>query len=111
MDDIYRPFRPKRRTRAGIARERGLEPLAAWLMSRPATGDPLQRAGEFVDADRGVDTADQALAGARDIIAEIVADDPEVRSWVRQWTTRNGTIFAEAVDSAARTPYKQVLRV
>jgi uncharacterized protein len=107
VDDIYRPFRPKRRTRAGIARERGLEPLAAWLMSRPATGDPLQRAGEFVDADRGVDTADQALAGARDIIAEIVADDPEVRSWVRQWTTRNGTIFAEAVDSAARTPYEQ----
>ena len=107
VDDIYRPFRPKRRTRAGIARERGLEPLAAWPMSRPATGDPLQRAGEFVDPDCGVDTADQALAGARDIIAEIVADDPEVRSWVRQWTTRNGTIFAEAVDSAARTPYEQ----
>jgi uncharacterized protein len=49
VEDIYRPFRPKRRTRASVARERGLEPLADWLMSRPATGDPLQRAGEFVD--------------------------------------------------------------
>ena len=107
MEDIYRPFRPKRRTRASTARERGLEPLAAWLMSRPAAGDPLQRAGEFVDIDRGVDSADQALAGARDIIAEIVADDPEVRSWVRQLTTRNGTIVSEAVDPAARSPYEQ----
>jgi uncharacterized protein len=107
VEDIYRPFRPKRRTRASVARERGLEPLAAWLMSRPATGDPLQRAGEFVDIDRGVDTADQALAGARDIVAEVVADDPEVRSWVRQWTTGNGTIVSEAVDPAARTPYEQ----
>jgi uncharacterized protein len=107
VEDIYRPFRPKRRTRASVARERGLEPLADWLMSRPATGDPLQRAGEFVDIDRGVDTGDQALAGARDIIAEIVADDPEVRAFMRQWTVRNGTIVAEAVDSAARTPYEQ----
>jgi len=76
-------------------------------MSRPVAGDPLQRAGEFVDIDHGVDSADQALAGARDIIAEIVADDPDVRSWVRQWTTRNGTIVSEAVDPAARTPYEQ----
>jgi uncharacterized protein len=107
VEDIYRPFRPKRRTRASVARERGLEPLAAWLMSRPVAGDPLQRAGEFVDIERGVDSADQALAGARDIIAEIVADDPDVRSWVRRWTTRNGTIVSEAVDPAARTPYEQ----
>jgi len=107
VEDIYRPFRPKRRTRASVARERGLEPLADWLMSRPVAGDPLQRAGEFVDVDRGVNTADEALAGARDIIAETLADDPEVRAFVRQWTTRNGTIVCEAVDPAARTPYEQ----
>ncbi len=107
VEDIYRPFLPKRRTRASVARERGLEPLAAWLISRPVSGDPLQRAGEFVDIDRGVDSADQALAGARDIMAEIVADDPEVRSWVRQWTTRNGMMISEAIDPAARTPYEQ----
>ncbi len=107
VEDIYRPFRPKRRTRAGVARERGLEPLAAWLMSRPAEGDPLQQAAEFVNPDNGLDTADQALAGARDIVAETVADDPEVRAWVRQWTARRGEIVAEAIDSAARTPYEQ----
>ena len=107
VEDIYRPFRPKRRTRASMARERGLEPLAAWLMSQPAAGDPLQQAAGFADPDKGVDTADQALAGARDIVAEIVADDPEVRAFVRQWTTRNGMIVSEAVDPAARTPYEQ----
>ncbi len=107
VEDIYRPFRPKRRTRASVARERGLEPLAAWLMSRPLAGDPLHEATGFIDPGRGLDTADDALAGARDIVAETVADDPEVREWVRQWTTRHGDIAAEAVDSEARTPYEQ----
>src|SRR5690606_24651328 len=102
-----RPFRPKRRTRASVARERGLQPLADWLLSRPATGAPEEEAARFVDAARGVEGVEDALAGARDIIAEQMADDPEVRQWVRQWTLERGTLVSEATDPQARTPYEQ----
>jgi len=107
VEDLYRPFRPKRRTRASVARERGLQPLADWLLSRPATGAPEEEAARFVDAARGVEGVEDALAGARDIIAEQMADDPEVRQWVRQWTLERGTLVSEATDPQARTPYEQ----
>lgn len=106
VDDIYRPFRPKRRTRASIAKEQGLQALAEWLLARPTEGDPLQQASGFVDAEKGIETPEQALAGAGDIIAEMLADDPEVRAWVRQWTARNGTIASEAIDPGLRSPYE-----
>lgn len=107
VDDIYRPFRPKRRTRAGMAVERGLEPLARWLLSRPSAGDPLPYAARFVDPKKDVESADAALAGARDIVAERVADDPEVRQWVRQQTLKSGSLVAVATDPEARSPYEQ----
>ena len=107
VEDIYRPFRPKRRTRASVAKERGLEPLAQWLLSRPAAGDPAQEAARYVDSERGVESAEAALAGARDIIAELLADDPEVRQWTRQWTLERGVLVTEATDPQARTPYEQ----
>ncbi|MEA4883246.1 MAG: Tex family protein [Clostridia bacterium] len=107
VEDIYRPFRPKRRTRASIAREQGLEPLATWLLSRPSLGDPLQQAAMFVNLDKGIESGEQALAGARDIVAETLSDDPDVRTWVRRWTSRNGMVATEAVDSALHTPYEQ----
>ena len=94
LEDIYRPFRPKRRTRAIIARERGLEPLATWLMAQPAKGDPLERAAEYVSGD--VPDAQSALAGARDIIAELVSDDAALRKRLRDLLTRESAVATRA---------------
>ena len=107
VEDIYRPYRPKRRTRASMARERGLEPLAQWLMSRPEDGDPLGEAQGYVNPEADVNSAREALAGAQDIVAEMLADHPEIRAWTRQWTTSHGQVATEATDPEARTPYEQ----
>ena len=82
LEDIYRPFRPKRRTRATIAKEKGLEPLAEKIMAQ-GKDDPLSLAAEFINPDLGVETTDDALSGAKDIIAEIASDDPEIRKRLR----------------------------
>ena len=107
VDDIYRPFRPKRRTRGSVAREQGLEPLAAWLIKRDPEADPLEHAQSFINTELGVDTADIALAGARDIIAEDAADDPEVRDWARRHTISVGTLLSQAKEADAKTAYEQ----
>lgn len=105
VEDLYRPYRPKRRTRAMIARERGLEPLAQQMLAQAETaGAPEALAAAFVDAEKGVPDAVAALAGARDIIAETVSDDPEVRRVTRDLTTRQG-IF-ETVASEKGDPEK-----
>ena len=96
LEDIYRPFRPKRRTRATVAKERGLEPLANWLLVQPAQGDPAAKAAEFIDPDKGVPDADAALAGARDIIAEMVSDDAGLRKTLREGLTRDGVVRTRA---------------
>ena len=83
LEDVYLPFRPKRRTKAMIARERGLEPLALLVLAQEATSDPLAEAQGYVDPEKEVETAEDALAGARDIIAEIVNEDGEARSAMR----------------------------
>jgi uncharacterized protein len=82
LEDLYQPYRPKKRTRAIIAREQGLEPLADLLFQQDAT-DPAAAAASYVDATKGVDSADKALAGARDILAERVSDDAEARARLR----------------------------
>jgi len=84
LEDIYLPFRPKRRTRATIAREKGLEPLALRLFSQEASVDPAAEAVGFVDNEKGVESADDALSGARDIIAEWVNEDQNVRAKMRE---------------------------
>ena len=98
LEDLYLPFKPKRRTRAIIARERGLEPLAD-LIWNDAIDDKaaVARATEFVSAEREVPTADDALAGARDILSERIAEDAELRGWVRDLTRRKGSVTARAV--------------
>ena len=98
LEDLYLPFKPKRRTRAIIARERGLEPLAD-LIWNDAIDDraAVARAAEFVSAEREVPTADDALAGARDILSERIAEDAELRGWVRDLTRRKGSVTARAV--------------
>jgi uncharacterized protein len=84
LEDIYLPFRPKRRTRATIAREKGLEPLALRLFSQEASVDPAAEAVGFVDTEKGIETAEDALGGARDIIAELVNEDQNVRAKMRE---------------------------
>ena len=96
LEDIYRPFRPKRRTRATIAKERGLEPLASWLLVQPAKGDVTAKTAEFIDPDKDVSDAQTALAGARDIIAEMVSDDAALRKQLRELLNREGVVVSKA---------------
>lgn len=97
VDDIYRPFRPKRKTRASVAKEKGLEPLAEMIFEQRAEYSPSieEYALSFVDAEKGVESAEDALAGAKDIIAETVSDNAELRREVRRLTFMNGTITSK----------------
>ena len=92
LEDLYLPFKPKRRTRAQIARERGLEPLADLIWSQPSSGDPVSAAKAFVDPSKEVVDTDSALAGARDICAERISELPEIRSALREEFLRTGTV-------------------
>ena len=92
LEDIYLPYRPKRRTRATVARERGLEPLAQKIFTQEGAINPLQEATAFVNAELGVASIDDALAGARDIIAEWVNEDAETRQAMRQRFARYGAV-------------------
>ena len=104
IDDIYLPYRPKRKTRASTARARGLQPLADYLWSFPTGGDPLEEAATYVGEE--VPDAAAALQGAMDIVAEEVAEDAEVRGWIRDFSRRNGIMQAKARDSEAESPYR-----
>ena len=101
LEDIYRPYRPKRRTRAMIARERGLEPLAAMiLLQRASEAMLMARAEGFVDAEKGVESAEDALAGARDILAEDFSNDAALRSDLRAVYQRTGVVRTQAAQEA-----------
>lgn len=105
VEDLYRPYRPKRRTRAMIARERGLEPLAQQMLAQAeTTGSPVVIAAAFVDAEKGVNSPEDALAGARDILAETISDDADVRKATRELTAAQGVI--ESVASEKGDPEK-----
>jgi protein Tex len=94
VEDLYRPYKQKRRTKATIAKEKGLEPLAEWLMSFPVQADVNEKAKEFLSEEKEVLTIEDALQGAKDIIAEKISDDPEFRQWIRKETFKKGTIFS-----------------
>ncbi len=96
IEDLYRPFRPKRRTRASIAREKGLEPLAMMLMLQDPKLLPENAAKPFVDMEKGVPDVSEALQGARDIIAEQVSDDADIRRNIRETVLRDGIITVTA---------------
>lgn len=110
LDDIYRPYRPKRKTRASVAREKGLEPLSKWLREAVAGTLSEQEVYRFVEQFiAGLDveiTADEALKGAVDILAEEVADDPKTRQWVRARTMAKGLIRATAAHPEAQSVYE-----
>ena len=95
VEDIYRPFRPKRRTRATIAKEKGLEPLALRILEQDPKTDPVAEAAAFVDPEKGVETPEDALAGASDIIAETISDDAEVRRRLRYVCKMNGRLVSK----------------
>lgn len=108
LDDIYRPFRPKRRTRATIAKEKGLEPLAALILEQKKETIPEAVGAEYIDAEKGVETAEDALAGAMDIIAEIISDNAEYRKALRLMTYKTGILAVKAAkeeDSVYRMYY------
>ena len=107
LDDVYRPYRPKRRTRASVARERGLEPLAELLLAQKPGVDPLAEAARFVDADKDVPTADDALAGARDIIAESVSDDASLRKRLRVVAMAQAELVSKAAKPDEDSVYAQ----
>ncbi len=104
LEDLYLPFRPKRRTRAIVAREKGLEPLALRLLEQPASGDPNQEAAAFVNVEKGVADAAAALQGARDIVAENVAENAELRKAVREHWSREAFLVSAKVEEKAKQP-------
>ncbi|NGP58235.1 RNA-binding transcriptional accessory protein [Paenibacillus thiaminolyticus] len=106
VEDLYRPYRQKRKTRASVAKERGLEPLAQWILSLPKQGDPQQEASAYVNEEKGVKAAEDALQGAQDIIAEMLGDDPDIRAWVRRYTMDQGVIRTEAKDKEQESVYE-----
>ena len=109
VEDLYRPYKPKRRTRATVAREKGLEPLAQLLYAQEKDGPaPEDAAGDYVDAGKGVESAEDALQGAGDIIAEWISDDADIRKGLRELVWRKGYLVSAA---AAKEPEDTVYRL
>ena len=110
LEDIYRPYKPKRRTRATVAKEKGLEPLAEMIFAQEKNGtDPSELAVGFVDPEKGVETVGDALDGAKDIIAEWISDNASVRKAIREYTMRYGFVESAAAtgeDSVYSTYYE-----
>ncbi len=106
VEDLYRPYRPKRRTRATIAKEKGLEPLAALIMLQKARQPILELAEEYVDEEKEVKTAKEAVSGAQDIIAESISDEADYRIWIRKITAQKGKIVSVAKDEKAESVYE-----
>ncbi|MEZ4366471.1 MAG: Tex-like N-terminal domain-containing protein [Kofleriaceae bacterium] len=106
LEDLYAPFRPRRRTRAQAARERGLGPLAERILAQPLDGDPAAEAAAHVDAARGVASVDDALAGARDIVADVVADTASVRGYLRGLYGEHGEVVSTVVPGKDAEPTK-----
>lgn len=98
VEDLYRPYKQKRRTKASIAKERGLEPLASWMMTFPETGELREEARRYINEELDVHTKEDAITGAKDIIAEMVSDDAEVRKWIRFETMKHGIIESAVKD-------------
>ena len=106
VEDLYRPYRPKRRTRAMIAKEKGLEPLAA-LITLQQTKEPLEiEAENYISEEKEVKSVEEALAGAMDIIAESISDEADYRSWIRNHTMKQGKVVSVAKDAEVESVYE-----
>ncbi|NSL52474.1 Tex family protein [Calidifontibacillus erzurumensis] len=98
VEDLYRPYKQKRRTKATIAKEKGLEPLAEWIYALPQEGDLIEKAKMFISEEKEIMSAEDALQGARDIIAEYISDSAEFREWIRNETFHKGSIKSTVKD-------------
>ena len=107
LEDIYRPFRPKRKTRASVAKEKGLEPLAQDILKQENSFDPFTEAEKYINEEKGVNNTDEAIKGAMDIIAEQVSDNAEIRKRVRNLTNIYGTVVSKASDEEKESVYTQ----
>ena len=106
VEDLYRPYRPKRRTRATVAKEKGLEPLANILLLQMTKKPMLEEAAAFVNAEKEVATAEEALAGAKDIVAELISEEADYRIRIREMTTKKGILLSSAKDAAVKSVYE-----
>lgn len=106
VEDLYRPYRPKRRTRATIAKEKGLEPLAALITLQKVKQPVLELAEEYINEEKEVKTAKEAVSGAQDIIAESISDEADYRIWIRKITTQKGRVVSLAKDEKAESVYE-----
>ena len=106
VEDLYRPYRPKRKTRASIAKEKGLEPLAEYILRQEATEPLLTEATKYVSEEKEVKTPEEALQGAQDIIAEMISDDADHRLYIRNITVEEGIVSSTAKDEKAQSVYE-----
>ena len=103
VEDIYRPFKQKKKTRASVAIEKGLKPLAEFILAQ--SGDPYKEAEKYIDAEKGVDDVNGAVAGAKDIIAEIISDNAELRKKLRGLLEKHGEMQVKLVKDDERGTY------
>lgn len=106
VEDLYRPYRPKRKTRASIAKEKGLEPLAEYILRQEATEPVLNEAAKYVSEEKEIKTPEEALQGAQDIIAEMISDDADHRLYIRNITVEEGIVTGTAKDEKAQSVYE-----
>ena len=106
VEDLYRPYRPKRKTRASIAKEKGLEPLAEYILREEASEPVLAEAAKYVSEEKEVKTPEEALQGAQDIIAEMISDDADHRLYIRNITMEEGIVTSTAKDEKAQSVYE-----
>ena len=106
VEDLYRPYRPKRKTRASIAKEKGLEPLAEYILRQEATEPLLNEAAKYASEEKEVKTPEEALQGAQDIIAEMISDDADHRLYIRNITVEEGIVTGTAKDEKAQSVYE-----
>ena len=106
VDDLYRPYRPKRRTRATIAKEKGLEPLAELIMAQEFSGSLAEEAARYISAEKEVASAEEAIAGAKDILAEMISDEADYRTRIRELTMKKGMLVTNAKDAEAESVYE-----
>lgn len=106
VEDLYRPYRPKRRTRATVAKEKGLEPLANLILLQQIK-EPLEHVAEnYISEEKGVSTVQEAIQGAKDILAEMISDRAEYRTYIRKATMDQGTIVSAAKDNTVQSVYE-----
>lgn len=106
VEDLYRPYKQKRKTRASVAKEKGLEPLANWIWSQPRTGSVDEQAVQYINEEKEVHRIEDAIQGALDIIAEQISDDAQIRSWIRIFTFDHGLVVTEAKNKDESSVYE-----